>query len=80
MSDGTDKTAKEREQIVVPTYVTSNVLQEAHRQVGHLGVVKTFEMILYGFLPGSFKAVEEFCKTPFTRTGFAQSRHRVRSA
>ena len=26
----TDKTAKEREQIVVPTYVASNILQEAH--------------------------------------------------
>ncbi|CAB4013729.1 Transposon Ty3-G Gag-Pol poly [Paramuricea clavata] len=41
----TDKTAKEREQIVVPTYLTPNILEEAHCQVGHLGVAKTFEMI-----------------------------------
>ncbi len=57
------RTAKEREQIVVPTYVASNILQEAHFQVGHLGVAKTFEMIQRKFYwPGFFKAVEEFCR------------------
>ncbi|CAB3986622.1 Transposon Ty3-G Gag-Pol poly [Paramuricea clavata] len=59
----TDKTAKEREQIVVPTYLTPNILEEAHCQVGHLGVAKTFEMIQRKFYwPGFFKAVEEFCR------------------
>ena len=59
----TDKTAMEREQIVVPTYLTHNILDEAHCQVGHLGVGKTFEMIQRKFYwPGFFKVVEEFCK------------------
>ena len=49
----TDKTAMERD-----------ILDEAHCQVGHLGVAKTFEMIQRKFYwPGFFKAVEEFCKS-----------------
>ena len=48
---------------MVPTYVASNILQEAHCQVGHLGVAKTFEMVQRKFYwPGFFKAVEEFCR------------------
>ena len=62
----TDKTAMEREQIVVPTYLTHIILDDAHCQyvtVGHLGVAKTFEMIQRKFYwLGFFKAVEEFCK------------------
>lgn len=41
----TDKTAMERKQIVVPTYLIHNILDEAHSQVGHLGFAKTFGMI-----------------------------------
>ena len=39
-------------------------MKEAHRQVGHLGVAKTFEMIQRRFFwPGFFKTTEEFCKS-----------------
>ena len=34
----------EREQIVVPTYLTHNILDEAHSQAGRLGLAKTFGM------------------------------------
>ena len=59
----TDRTAKERDQIVVPTYLAPSILEEAHCQVGHLGIAKTFEMVQRKFYwPGFFKAVEEFCR------------------
>ena len=59
-----DKTENEREQVVVPLYAVSNVLEEAHRQVGHAGVAKTFDMIQRKFYwPGFFKSVEEFCRS-----------------
>ena len=57
-----DTTGLERDQIVLPQFVTPIVLQEAHDQVGHMGVAKTFEAVqkIY-YWPGFFKAVEEFC-------------------
>jgi hypothetical protein len=59
----TDRTAKERDQIVVPTYLPPSILEEAHCQVGHLGIAKIFEMVQRRFYwPGFFKAVEEFCR------------------
>ena len=59
----TNKTAIEREQIAVPTYLTHNILDEAHCQVGHLGVAKTLEMIQRKFYWSCFfERVEEFCK------------------
>ena len=52
----TDKTAKERDQIVIPAYLTAGILEEAHGQVGHLGIAKTFEMVQRNFYwPGFFK-------------------------
>ena len=51
-----DKTENEREQVVVPLYAVPNMLEEAHRQVGHAGVAKTFDMIQRKFYwPGFFK-------------------------
>ena len=59
----TDKTAKERDQIVIPAYLTAGILEEAHGQVGHLGIAKTFEMVQRNFYwPGFFKDVEKYCK------------------
>ena len=40
------------------------ILKDAHQQVGHLGIAKTFEMIQRGFYwPGFYKDVETFCKS-----------------
>ena len=59
-----DKTGNEREQLVVPLHTVPNVLEEAHRQVGHAGVAKTFDMIQRKlYWPGFFKSVEEFCRS-----------------
>ena len=59
-----DKTENEREQVVVRLYAVPNVLEEVHRQVGHAGVSKTFDMIQRKFYwPGFFKSVEEFCRS-----------------
>ena len=39
-------------------------MKDAHQQVGHLGIAKTFEMIQRGFYwPGFYKDVETFCKS-----------------
>ena len=58
----TDDTGLERDQIVLPRYAASIILQEAHNQVGHMGVAKTFDAIQKTFYwPGFFKAVEKFC-------------------
>ncbi len=40
-----DDTKTERNQIVLPNFVTKTILKEAHEQVGHLGVAKTFDVI-----------------------------------
>ena len=57
-----DDTGLERDQIVLPQFAAFIILQEAHNQVGHMGVDKTFEAIQKTFYwPGFFKAVEEFC-------------------
>ena len=59
-----NETSKERSQIVLPKFASVTILKEAHRQVGHLGVAKTFEMIQRRFFwPGFFKTTEEFCKS-----------------
>ena len=59
-----NETSKERSQIVLPKFASFTILKEAHRQVGHLGVAKTFEMIQRRFFwPGFFKTTEEFCKS-----------------
>ena len=49
---------------MVPLYAVPNVLEEAHRQVGHPEVANTFDMIQRKFYwPGFFKSVEEFCRS-----------------
>ena len=59
-----DEDGKETLQIVVPKLASPGILKDAHQQVGHLGIAKTFEMIQRGFYwPGFYKDVETFCKS-----------------
>ena len=59
-----DEDGKETLQIVVPKLASPAILKDAHQQVGHLGIAKTFEMIQRGFYwPGFYKDVETFCKS-----------------
>ena len=58
-----DDTNKVTLQIVVSKFASRRILNDAHQQVGHLGVAKTFQMVQRGFYwPEFFKDVEEFCK------------------
>ena len=58
-----DDTNKVTLHIVVSKFASRRILNDAHQQVGHLGVAKTFEMVQRGFYwPGFFEDVEEFCK------------------
>ena len=58
-----DETGKEILQIVVPKFAFRPIVKEAHQHVGHLGIVKTFEIIQRRFYwCGFFRDVEEFCK------------------
>eukprot|EP00794_Sanderia_malayensis_P013568 gene13568-14969_t len=57
-----DDTGKERYQVVLPKFIAPTILKEAHEQVGHMGVAKTFDFIQRRFYwPGFFKSVENFC-------------------
>ena len=57
-----DDTGNERQQVVLPIFITPTILKEAHEQIGHMGVAKTFDIIQKRFYwPGFFKAVENFC-------------------
>eukprot|EP00794_Sanderia_malayensis_P002500 gene2500-2883_t len=57
-----DDTGKERYQVVLPKFITPTILKEAHEQIGHMGVAKTFDFIQRRFYwPGFFISVENFC-------------------
>ena len=57
-----DDTGDERLQIILPKFITPMFLEEAHEQVGHMGITKTFDTIQRTFYwPGFFKSVEEYC-------------------
>ncbi len=59
-----DEEGKGTLQIVVPKFASPAIMKDAHQQVGHLGIAKTFEMIQRGFYwPGFYKDVETFCKS-----------------
>ncbi|CAB3982733.1 Transposon Ty3-G Gag-Pol poly [Paramuricea clavata] len=59
-----DEDGKETLQFVVPKLASPAILKDAHQQVGHLGIAKTFEMIQRRFYwPGFYKDVETFCKS-----------------
>ena len=50
-------------QVVVPRYIPTKVIQEVHKQIGHLGFYKSFEMLQIKFYwQGFHKDVKEFCK------------------
>ena len=53
----TGKTAMEREQIVVPTYLTHIILHEAHCQVGHLGEICAKNKTVPSPVPKSIEVV-----------------------
>eukprot|EP00795_Rhopilema_esculentum_P003857 gene3857-15156_t len=57
-----DDTGDERLQIILPKFITPRFLEEAHEQVGHMGIAKTFDAIQRTFYwPGFFKSVEKYC-------------------
>ena len=48
---------------MILAYLTASILEEAHGQVGHLGIAKTFEMVQRNFYwPGFFIDVKKYCR------------------
>ena len=54
----------DRLQVVIPKYFVPKVLSQVHKQICHLGIHKTFDIVQNRFYwPGFHKDIQDFCKS-----------------